>query len=203
VDSPLRLFRRGSSLEKVHALIIGLGNPGREYARNRHNVGFQTLDLLARRHNLRFDQRQHNARLARGRIAGRPVLLAKPLTYMNRSGQAVAALVSRRQIDISRLLVVFDDLDLPLGTLRLRPGGGHGGHKGMKSIILALGRNDFARLRLGIGRPPGRMDPADYVLRDFAPGEETEAAVMRERAADAIEVWLQSGIDAAMNQFNG
>jgi PTH1 family peptidyl-tRNA hydrolase len=130
------------------------------------------------------------------------VLLAKPLTYMNRSGQAVAAIVSRRRIDISRLLVVFDDLDLPLGTLRLRPGGGHGGHKGMMSIILALGRNDFARLRLGIGRPPGRMDPADYVLRDFAPAEKPEVAVMRERAADAVEVWLEHGIDAAMNQFN-
>jgi len=205
VDSSLirRLLRPGRDAEEQIALIVGLGNPGPEYVSNRHNVGFQTLDLLAARHGLRFDQRQHHARLTRGQIAGHPVLLAKPLTYMNLSGRAVSAVVSRRKVDVSRLLVVLDDLDLALGVLRLRPSGGHGGQKGLRSIIQSLGTNDFARLRMGIGRPPGRMDPAAYVLRDFTRAEEPEAAVMRERAAGAIEAWLLEGIDKAMNRFNG
>lgn len=205
MDSSLirRLLRPGRDTEEQLALIVGLGNPGPEYARNRHNVGFQTLDILGARYGLRFDQRQHHARLTRGQIAGCPVLLAKPLTYMNVSGQAVSALLTRRKVDTPRLLVVLDDLDLPLGVLRLRPGGGHGGHKGLRSIIQSLDTSDFARLRMGIGRPPGRMDPADYVLRNFARAEEPEAAVMRERAADAIEAWLLAGLDEAMNRFNG
>ncbi len=185
------------------SLVVGLGNPGPEYANNRHNVGFQTVDLLAQRHGLRFGQRQHHARLVRGDISGRPVLLAKPLTYMNMSGRAVGALVTKRNIDMARLLILLDDLDLPVGTIRLRPGGGDGGHKGLQSIIQALGSRDFARLRMGIGRPPGRMDPAAYVLRDFASAERAECEIMRERAADAVELWLRLGLDAAMNQYNG
>ena len=207
MDSPLSLIfgnRAGpEELATPLSLVVGLGNPGPEYANNRHNVGFQTVDLLAKRHGLRFGQRQHHARLVRGEICGMPVLLAKPLTYMNLSGRAVGALVTQRNIDIEHLLVVLDDLDLPVGAIRLRPGGGDGGHKGLRSIIQMLGSRDFARLRMGIGRPPGRMDPAAYVLRDFASAEKAECAVMRERAADAIELWLRLGLDAAMNQYNG
>ncbi len=199
-------------------LIVGLGNPGPEYARHRHNIGFQVLDLFATRHGLAFDKFQKRARLALGPVtlsastsaltsasvsswSGR-VLLAKPMTYMNVSGEAVAALLAFYKITPDDLLVVSDDLDLPVGRLRLRGEGGAGGQKGVASIIRQLGLEAFARLRVGIGRPPGQMDPADYVLRPFSAQEEEEMALVRQRAGDAIEVWLAAGIAAAMNQFN-
>lgn len=193
-------------------LIVGLGNPGPEYARQRHNIGFQVLDLFAERHGLTFDKFQKRARLALGQVTlkgpasasgwtGR-VLLAKPMTYMNVSGEAVGALLAFYKITPADLLVVSDDLDLPVGRLRLRAEGGAGGQKGVASIIRLLGTEAFARLRVGIGRPPGQMDPADYVLRPFSAQEEEEMAVVRQRAGDAIEIWLAQGIAAAMNQFN-
>jgi len=188
-------------------MIVGLGNPGSEYARSRHSVGFQVIDLLAERNDLEFDRFQKRARLAIGRVrtpAGseQRVLVAKPMTYMNASGEAVAPLAAFYKIAPADVLVVFDDLDLPVGRIRLRPGGGSGGQKGMQSIIKHLGSEAFPRLRVGIGRPPGQMDPASYVLRPFSPEQEVEMTFVRITAVDAIEAWLAFGIEAAMNQFN-
>jgi peptidyl-tRNA hydrolase, PTH1 family len=188
-------------------MIVGLGNPGPEYAHSRHNVGFQVADLLVARHGLAFDKFQKRARLAIGRVrtpAGfeQRVVVAKPMTYMNASGEAVAPLAAFYKIVPADILVVFDDLDLPAGRIRLRPGGGSGGQKGMQSIIKQLGSEAFPRLRVGIDRPPGQMDPAAYVLRPFSPDQEAEMAFVRMKAVEAIEAWLVYGIEAAMNQFN-
>lgn len=183
-------------------MIVGLGNPGLRYARNRHNVGFQIVDALAAKHGLGFDKRQFKALIASGVIDGQRVLLVKPQTFMNLSGEAVQPLVSYYKVELPDLMVVFDDMDLPLGTIRLRPFGGAGGHNGMKSIIARLGSNRFPRLRVGIDRPPGRMDPAAYVLQDFSSEEEAIMAQVRDRAVRALETWLTAGIDAAMNAFN-
>ena len=194
-------------------MIVGLGNPGPEYALTRHNVGFQTLDVLAERHGLSFDRFQKRARLGIGQLALRGdaaaphglvhrVVLAKPMTYMNASGEAVGPLAAFYKIAPEDILVVCDDLDLPLGKIRLRPGGGSGGQKGLASIGKALGTEEFPRLRVGIGRPPGQMEPTDYVLQKFSTGQEKEMAFSRDRAADAIETWLTHGIEAAMNQYN-
>jgi PTH1 family peptidyl-tRNA hydrolase len=184
-------------------LIVGLGNPGDEYAKHRHNIGFQIVDALARGHGLAFTRhKEAKARVAEGVIAGRPVLLAKPQTYMNLSGKSVARLGRSKQIPPERILVVYDDLDLPLGRLRLRPGGGSGGHKGMRSIIDLLGTQEFPRLRVGIDRPSGGLDPADYVLQPF---DEAERPLLEEavtRAVAAVECWLSEGIVSAMDRFN-
>lgn len=183
-------------------MIVGLGNPGLRYQHNRHNIGYQIIDELARAHALSFSKRQHKALIANGWIRDDRVLLVKPETYMNASGEAVQPLAAYYKIDLSQLLVIVDDLDLPLGRLRLRPFGGAGGHNGLKSIIERLGSNQFPRLRVGIGRPPGRMDPAAYVLQNFSPGEEEIMVQTRDRAVQAIEHWLDQGLDAAMNTFN-
>lgn len=184
-------------------LIIGLGNPGQEYAETRHNVGFRVLDELARRHGLTFSQQERKARVASGVILGKKVILAKPQTYMNLSGEAARALVNFYKIELPRLLVVSDDLDIPLGTLRLRKAGGAGGQGGLRSIIQHLGSQDFNRLRFGIGRPPGRMQPKDYVLQAFKGDDAILAAEVVGRAAQAVETWLVEGIDQAMNRYNG
>jgi PTH1 family peptidyl-tRNA hydrolase len=185
------------------ALVVGLGNPGPKYAQDRHNVGFQVVDALARAHDLAFS-REKLARVqtAQGRIGGRSVLLAKPQTFMNRSGQAVARLARWFKIPPQQMLVVYDELDLPLGRLRLRAEGSSGGHNGMRSIIQALGSQDFPRLRFGIGRPPGQMDPADYVLHPFSKEEKEVVAVVLDQAVVAVETWLQEGIVVAMDRFN-
>ena len=183
-------------------MIVGLGNPGPRYAHNRHNVGFQIVDELAAQHGLDFDKRQFKALIASGHIDGQRVLLVKPQTFMNLSGEAVQPLVSYYKVELEDLMVVFADMDLPVGVIRLRPFGGAGGHNGMKSIIGRLGSNQFPRLRVGIGRPPGRMDPAAYVLQDFSADEELLMVQVRDRAVQALETWLNSGIDAAMNAFN-
>jgi PTH1 family peptidyl-tRNA hydrolase len=183
-------------------LIVGLGNPGPKYAANRHNVGFHCVERLALAHDLTFDRRQKRARVARGTIQGQRVVLAKPQTFMNKSGRAVVPLAHFYKVHLERLLVIYDDLDLPLGTVRLRPEGGSGGHKGMRSIIEHLGTQDFSRLRIGIGRPPGRMDPAAYVLQDFSAEEEELLVETLERAVDAIEAWMTEGVEVAMNQYN-
>ncbi len=199
---------RGEPAGAPRKMIVGLGNPGPEYARSRHNIGFQVAELLADRHGLTFDRFQKRARVAIGWIpaadgtAGSRVLIAKPLTYMNASGQAVGALAAFYRIAPPDILVICDDLDLPVGRIRLRPGGSSGGQKGLQSIIQHLGTDAFPRLRIGIGRPPGQMDPADYVLRPFSADQEAEMAFVRPRAADAVEVWLTNGIAAAMNRFN-
>jgi PTH1 family peptidyl-tRNA hydrolase len=187
-------------------LIVGLGNPGRQYAAHRHNIGFQCVDLLARRHAIAVDRPQSGAFTGQGwpACAGerRKVLLVKPQTYMNLSGRAVGQLLRFYRVEPADLLVIHDDLDLDPGRIRLRPGGSSGGQNGVKSIIEHLGTQEFGRLRVGVGRPPGRMDPAAYVLQPFSAAEEEEMGVVRERAADAAEAWLFEGMTAAMNRFN-
>lgn len=183
-------------------LIVGLGNPGKSYARHRHNIGFQIVELLAERHGLVFDKKQANAEVATGTLREKKVILAKPQTYMNESGRAVRGLVTFYKLALTDLIVVADDLDLIFGQIRLRAQGGSGGQNGMKSIIQELGTQEFARLRVGIGRPPGKMDPAAYVLQNFSLEQEEEMALVRPIAADALEMWLAEGLAAAMNQFN-
>jgi PTH1 family peptidyl-tRNA hydrolase len=185
-------------------LIVGLGNPGREYRDNRHNVGFMTLDRLVQRHKLTgFTKMQSRALITTGSVAGAALVLAKPQTYMNLSGQAVGALVRFYEVPLERLLVCSDDIDLPLGTLRLRPEGGSAGQKGLESIIEHLGTKDFPRLRLGIGRPPGVKAAAGYVLRDFKGEDLNIIDATLDRAVDAIESFLREGILLAMSRFNG
>jgi PTH1 family peptidyl-tRNA hydrolase len=183
-------------------LIVGLGNPGREYAGNRHNVGFMTADRWAAAHALVFNKIQQRAIVALGRSGPQRLIVAKPQTYMNESGRAVGALLRFYKIPVEQLLVIFDDLDLPFGSIRLRAEGGAGGHNGMRSIIQQLGSNQFARLRIGIGRPPGRMDPAAFVLQDFSREEAAELDALLDRAGQAVDAFLTDGVTAAMNQFN-
>ncbi len=183
-------------------MIVGLGNADARYANNRHNIGFQIVDELAESHDLAFDKRQHKARVASGHIGNIRVLLVKPMDYMNRSGASVQLLAAYYKVDLTNLIVIYDDLDLPTGKLRLRPFGGAGGHNGMKSIIQRLGDNQFPRLRVGIDRPPGRMDPAAYVLQNFSKAEEEIMMQARVRAIRAIERWIETDIDTAMNEFN-
>lgn len=183
-------------------LIAGLGNPGPKYASNRHNVGFRCLEHLAAQHGLAFGRRQKRALVATGSIQGQQVVLAKPQTYMNDSGRAVVPLARFYKVEPEHMMVVYDDLDLPPGAVRLRPEGGSGGHKGMRSIIKHLGEQGFPRLRIGIGRPPGRMDPAAYVLQDLSIEEEPLLEEVLAHAAAAVEIWLQQGIEMAMSQYN-
>jgi len=190
-------------------LIVGLGNPGKGYARNRHNVGFQCLNYYARLHSIRFDHRQCRAKVGTGEASGEKLLLAKPFTFVNLSGGSVACLVRKHKIPLSNLLVIYDDLDLPLGKIRLRQSGGSGGHKGMNSIISALGSEDFPRIRVGIGRPQLEGKPSNdeevivnYVLSDFSPQEEAIIKPVIARVAEAIDCFLTRGIEAAMNSFN-
>ena len=183
-------------------LIAGLGNPGKKYAGNRHNVGFHILDRLAEEHGLVFDKKQAKAEVAVGRIVGQRVCLVKPRTYVNESGQSVGAMARFYKVDPADVLVIYDELDLPQGTIRLRPRGSSGGHNGIKSVIDHLGTQGFPRVRVGIGRPPGRMQPKDYVLQDFG---EDEREVMQEvygRVAEAVEAFILHGIKEAMNRFN-
>jgi PTH1 family peptidyl-tRNA hydrolase len=185
------------------ALIVGLGNPGDEYTTHRHNIGFRVVDALASSHGLAFSRdKAAKAYVAKGRIGGQPVILAKPQTFMNLSGQAVGRLSRAYNVPTECILVVYDDLDLPLGRLRLRPEGGSGGHKGMRSIIDTLGTQAFPRLRVGIDRPPGHMDPADYVLRPVAAAQKARFTLAVQWAVAAIELWLSEGIVAAMDEFN-
>jgi PTH1 family peptidyl-tRNA hydrolase len=183
-------------------LIVGLGNPGRRYRDTRHNIGFQVADRLAARYGLRFSRRQAMAFVADGQIDGHLATLAKPQGYMNMSGRSVGALVRFYKTPLSNLLVMLDDLDLPVGALRMRPGGGSGGHHGLQDIIQHVGGQDFPRLRIGIGRPPGRMDPAAYVLQRFSAGQLSDIEDARERATGAVLVWLAEGLESAMTRYN-
>jgi len=189
--------------ERVDYLIAGLGNPGSEYAGNRHNVGYLVVDELARRHRFARAKRGYKGRYAAGTIAGWPVGMLVPTTFMNNAGTGVAAALRGAHLEPDRLLVVHDEIDLPFGELRLRYDGGHGGHNGLRSVVGLVGA-DFHRLRVGVGRPDSR-DPevvADWVLHDFEePRDDVEALVGR--AADAAGVWVERGIQAAMNEFNG
>jgi PTH1 family peptidyl-tRNA hydrolase len=190
-------------IDESRHMLVGLGNPGREYASNRHNVGFMLIDRLSARLGGPRMRLQSHALVCSTRHEGRPIMLVKPQTYMNLSGQAVQSLARFYRVPLERLLVAHDDLDLPLGTIRLRPGGGPGGQKGVASTIERLGSTGFARLRIGVGRPPGRMDPADYVLQDFARAELPDLLEVLDRATDAALAFVLEGIQAAMNAFNG
>lgn len=185
-------------------LLVGLGNPGREYRLNRHNVGFMLLDTLVEKHSLLgFTKRQGKALITTGSLAGVPVVLAKPQTFMNLSGEAVSALVRFYQVPLERVLISFDEIDLPLGMIRLRAEGGSAGHNGMRSIIEQLGTEKFPRLRLGVGRPSGTKAAAGYVLKDFRGEDLEEITVTLDRAAEAAECFLREGLVTAMNRYNG
>jgi PTH1 family peptidyl-tRNA hydrolase len=184
-------------------LIIGLGNPGREYTQTRHNIGFMLIDRLTVRLNARGMKVQSKAIVITAQHEGQKLILAKPQTFMNLSGQAIQGLVRFYKVPLEQVLVAHDDLDLPFCTLRMRPGGGAGGQKGIKSTIDQLGTNDFARLRLGIDRPPGRMDAAAYVLQEFTQKELLSVSETLDRAADAALTFVTEGLNAAMNKFNG
>ena len=183
-------------------LVAGLGNPEPQYAANRHNAGFMVADLLAERIGARFKSHRSRAWVAEGVLRGRPVTVAKPRSFMNLSGGPVAALRDFYKIPPGRIVVVHDDLDLPFETLRVKLDGGDNGHNGLRSITQVLGTGDYYRVRLGIGRPPGRMDPAAFVLRDFTPAERRELPLVIDRAADAVETLLQDGLTMVQNAFH-
>lgn len=185
------------------ALVVGLGNPGPTYARTRHNVGFLVADELAERVGARFSvHKRSGTDVAEGRLAGRKVVLAQPRSFMNVSGAPVAGVARFFSVALDDLLVVHDDLDLELGVVRLKRGGGEGGHNGLRSISQSLGSKDYLRVRVGIGRPPGRMDPADYVLKPFARAEAAEVGIAVQEAADAVELLLAHSLAAAQNQVH-
>jgi PTH1 family peptidyl-tRNA hydrolase len=184
------------------ALVVGLGNPGPKYAGNRHNVGFLVLDELADRVGGKFKAHKAGAEVLEGRLAGRRVVLAKPRSFMNLSGGPVVGTAKFFKIPPAGLIVVHDELDLPFGTVRLKLGGGENGHNGLRSITKSFGTKDYHRVRFGVDRPPGRMDPADYVLRDFSSSERKELAFEIDRAADAVEALIANGLEAAQNAFH-
>ncbi|XPP26497.1 MAG: aminoacyl-tRNA hydrolase [Leucobacter sp.] len=186
-------------------LIVGLGNPGPQYETTRHNVGQLALDVLADRIGARFASHRTNSRVAEGFLApgGPKLILAKSNGYMNTSGGPVSALAKYFGIPTERLIVLHDELDLPFDTVKLKRGGGHGGHNGLRDIAKALDTPEFLRVRIGIGRPPGRQDPADYVLRPFGSGERDAVGVLLEDAADATESLVTEGLTAAQQRFHG
>jgi PTH1 family peptidyl-tRNA hydrolase len=186
-------------------LVMGLGNPGPEYARHRHNIGYAVADLLAGRMRLRFGRhRKAMAEAAEGRLGlgGPRVILAKPLTYMNLSGGATAGLANFYKVPVEQIIAVHDELDLPFAMVRLKRGGGENGHNGLRSLSKSLGTRDYLRVRLGIGRPPGRQDPADFVLSDFSAAERKELDFLVDRAADAVETLITQGLEPAQNIYH-
>lgn len=184
-------------------LLVGLGNPGREYRNTRHNAGFMVIDRLSEVLKISISRAQERALVGAGMDGERKVILAKPMTYMNLSGTAIGALMRFYKVPLANLLIIHDDIDLPLGTLRIRAGGGSGGQKGLASTIERLGTEDIPRMRVGIGRPPGQKMAADYVLHPFSRDEQELLALVMDRAADAALLFARSGIEAAMNRFNG
>jgi PTH1 family peptidyl-tRNA hydrolase len=197
----MHLFRHRSESDATDfRLVVGLGNPGGQYERTRHNAGYMVANEIARRMGVSFRGSRQHADLARGSLAGMPVMTALPTTFMNNSGEAVTRLLSYYHIPLEHLLVIADDLDLPFGTIRLRTDGSSGGNGGLKSIIRELGTGDFTRLRFGIGRPPG--DAINYVLGPFPPDQTALLPRLVAIAADAVEASLREGPRAAMNEFN-
>ncbi|MBE1486907.1 aminoacyl-tRNA hydrolase [Plantactinospora soyae] len=187
-------------------LLVGLGNPGKEYARNRHNVGFMVAELVAERIGAKFGRhRRAHAEVAEGRLGfgGPKLVLAKPLTYMNLSGGPVAALAQFYKVPVGQVIAVHDELDIPYGQLRMKCGGGEGGHNGLRSMSKSLGSKDYVRVRFGIGRPPGRQDPADYVLSDFSAVERKELEFLVDRSADVVEAVVTRGLEWAQNAYHG
>ncbi|WP_296461299.1 aminoacyl-tRNA hydrolase [Rubinisphaera sp.] len=190
---------RGTEPMKI---VVGLGNPGRQYVNTRHNIGFEVLNELANRHQAGPSSLRHEAEIKEIFIGGEKILLCAPQTYMNLSGTSVASLVNFHKLPLEDVLIVCDDLNLPAGQLRLRASGSSGGQKGIKDIALKLKTEDFARLRFGIGRPPGRMDVSSYVLQKFSDSEQTDNQISVKNAADGVEVWIKEGVVKAMNQIN-
>lgn len=184
-------------------LIAGLGNPGRDYRLNRHNIGFMVLDTLADRFGEKFSRYESKALVTKERYRGYRLILAKPQTFMNDSGQAVSNLVRFYKIPLENILVVYDEVDLPFGTIRIRPNGGSAGHRGIQSIIERMGTEQFSRLRVGIGRPPGKKGAASYVLRDFSADELAFLSTIREQVVDAVLTFVVGGVEKAMNDYNG
>jgi PTH1 family peptidyl-tRNA hydrolase len=187
-------------------LVVGLGNPGPSFAGNRHNVGYLVAELLAERMGGRFKAHKSRADVLEGRIGPAPghrVVLAKPRSYMNESGGPVRALRDYFAVPTERIVAIHDELDIPYGTLRLKLGGGDNGHNGLKSLRTSLGTGDFHRLRFGVGRPPGTMDPAVFLLRDFTPAERKDLDFYVDRAADALESLVSDGLERAQNLYNG
>jgi peptidyl-tRNA hydrolase, PTH1 family len=197
------LFRRSPRTgATADLLVVGLGNPGEEYAQTRHNVGAEVVELLARRHGGKLRKQKERSLTDEVNVAGRRMALAIPLTYMNLSGEAVAPLVRRYGVEPARLVVVQDEMDFELGRLQVKNGGGLAGHNGLKSIVAHLHTQDFVRVRIGIGKPPGSRQGADHVLRRFSKAERKEIDVVVEEAADAVELILAEGVDVAMNRVN-
>jgi PTH1 family peptidyl-tRNA hydrolase len=186
------------------ALLVGLGNPGREYRDNRHNVGFMSLEEIARRAGADLRVRRFQGVCGQGQLGGRKVVLLRPETYMNLSGESVGPAARFFRVPPEDVLVLHDDVDLPFGRLQVKDGGGHGGHNGLKSIVAHLGTNAFRRIRIGVGRPPdSRIPVADYVLSDFYPEERRALEGVLWLVAEAAEMVLREGVRAAMNRFNG
>ena len=183
-------------------LIVGLGNPGKEYEETRHNIGFKVVDFFAARKGITFGKCREQALSAEFMQDAEKVLIIKPQTYMNLSGQAVGSLARWHKIEPADIIVIYDDIDLPLGKLRLRARGSAGGHNGMKSLIAHLNTGDFPRLRVGVGRPPGDVQTADYVLSKFLPAERETIQQAVLQGADAIQMWLDKGLTAAMNHYS-
>ncbi|NKZ07316.1 aminoacyl-tRNA hydrolase [Actinomadura latina] len=183
-------------------LVVGLGNPGPAYAKNRHNAGFMVLDVLAARAGGRFKSHRARADVLEGRLAGARAVLAKPRSFMNESGGPVKGLRDFYKVPVERLVVVHDELDIPFGAVRLKQGGGDNGHNGLRSVTKSLGSKEYLRVRFGVGRPPGRMDAAAFVLKDFSAAERKGLDLDVDRAADAVEALLARGLAAAQNEFH-
>lgn len=183
-------------------IIFGLGNPGREYELTRHNIGFIAVDKLSIAWRIELSRVKYKSLVGEGKVGDGKVILAKPLTYMNRSGNAVRSFMNFYKITPDRILVIHDDMDLPFGSLRIRSSGGSAGQRGMQSIISAIGTQDFARLRVGIGRPPGRMDPMDYVLKKFSKKDQEDLDFVLNAITSAVETLIADGIEKAMTLYN-
>jgi peptidyl-tRNA hydrolase, PTH1 family len=184
-------------------LVVGLGNPGPQYAKTRHNVGFMVADLLAGRMGAAFKvHKKSGAEIVTGRLGHKPIVLAKPRTYMNESGRQVGPLAKFYSVSPADVIVIHDELDIDFGQIRLKLGGGEGGHNGLRSVANALGTKDFQRVRIGIGRPPGRKDPAAFVLENFSAAQRPEVPTLCEMAADATELLIESGLEPAQNQVH-
>jgi PTH1 family peptidyl-tRNA hydrolase len=181
-------------------IIVGLGNPGRKYRHNRHNIGFQAVDGLAKKFGIRLWRKSCKAQIGRGEISGAPIILAKPQTFMNRSGESVALMCSRYKIFTGSLIVIHDDLDLEAGRIKLKKGGGHGGHNGLRSIMERCGDSEFVRIRIGIGRPQGGEEASEYVLKNFSDPAEARQGV--EEVGDIVEFLLLNGLSEAMHRFH-
>jgi PTH1 family peptidyl-tRNA hydrolase len=199
----LSIFKRENEIDADNFFMVaGLGNPGKAYKNNRHNVGFMLLNLFAEKQQEAFSRIESNALVTKTNYGEKRLILVKPQGFMNRSGQSIGSLIKYYKIPLEQIMIVYDDVDLILGKIRIRPSGGSGGHKGISSIIDRLGTDKFPRMRLGIGRPPGKKNAAAFVLQDFSASEMEAVEFMLIRAIDALDEYLTNGIESAMNKYN-